>query len=57
VAALVRLLERILTLNMANMYISRFYPMAFGFGILLLDEGRKYLVRKKPNSLIAKAAW
>ncbi|KXT11694.1 hypothetical protein AC579_6492 [Pseudocercospora musae] len=34
-----------------------FLPMAFGTGILLLDEGRKFLVRKYPTSLIARCAW
>lgn len=34
-----------------------FLPMGFGMGILLLDEGRKYLVRTYPRSWIAKAAW
>lgn len=34
-----------------------FLPMAFGMGLLLLEEGRKWLVRKYPKSLLAKAAW
>ena len=34
-----------------------FSPMAFGMGILLLDEGRKFLVRKYPTGLLAKCAW
>ncbi|KAK5686981.1 hypothetical protein LTS10_001117 [Elasticomyces elasticus] len=34
-----------------------FLPMAFGMGVLLLDEGRKYLIRTYPKSIIAKAAW
>jgi sodium/potassium-transporting ATPase subunit alpha len=34
-----------------------FLPMAFGIGILLLDEGRKYCVRKWPKGLLARAAW
>ncbi|KAI5362254.1 Putative P-type ATPase, HAD superfamily, P-type ATPase, transmembrane domain superfamily [Septoria linicola] len=34
-----------------------FFPMAFGMGILLLDEGRKYIVRSYPKSIVAKVAW
>ena len=34
-----------------------FLPMAFGMGLLLLDETRKFFVRKFPKSLIAKVAW
>ncbi len=34
-----------------------FLPMAFGIGILLLDEGRKFCVRKRPEGLAAKLAW
>lgn len=34
-----------------------FLPMAFGMGILLLDEGRKYIVRNYPKSILAKTAW
>jgi sodium/potassium-transporting ATPase subunit alpha len=34
-----------------------FLPMAFGLGILLMDETRKYIVRGYPNSIIAKMAW
>jgi sodium/potassium-transporting ATPase subunit alpha len=34
-----------------------FLPMAFGLGVLLLDEGRKFLARRYPSSLIAKIAW
>ena len=34
-----------------------FLPMAFGLIILLLDEGRKFCVRKRPNGLLAKWAW
>jgi sodium/potassium-transporting ATPase subunit alpha len=34
-----------------------FLPMAFGFAILLLDEARKYAVRKWPMGLLAKIAW
>ncbi|KAM3416985.1 hypothetical protein BST61_g8570 [Cercospora zeina] len=34
-----------------------FFPMSFGMGILLLDEGRKYIVRNYPKSIVAKLAW
>lgn len=34
-----------------------FLPLAFGLGILCLDELRKMAVRKYPRSLLAKIAW
>lgn len=34
-----------------------FLPMTFGLGILLLDEARKYFVRKWPRGVLAKIAW
>jgi sodium/potassium-transporting ATPase subunit alpha len=34
-----------------------FLPMGFGMGILLLDEGRKFCVRKWPKGIMAKIAW
>jgi sodium/potassium-transporting ATPase subunit alpha len=34
-----------------------FLPMALGFGLLLLDEGRKWCVRKWPSGFLAKTAW
>ncbi|KAJ8113514.1 hypothetical protein OPT61_g4374 [Boeremia exigua] len=34
-----------------------FLPAAFGFGLLMLDEARKYCVRKWPQGLLAKIAW
>jgi sodium/potassium-transporting ATPase subunit alpha len=34
-----------------------FLPFAFGTGILLIDEGRKYLVRTYPHGWAAKLAW
>ncbi|KND90695.1 Sodium/potassium-transporting ATPase subunit alpha-1 [Tolypocladium ophioglossoides CBS 100239] len=34
-----------------------FLPFAFGLWIILLDEGRRYWVRKWPHGLMAKAAW
>ncbi|KAK2049021.1 Na,H/K antiporter P-type ATPase [Colletotrichum somersetense] len=34
-----------------------FLPMSFGLGILLIDEARKFAVRRWPSGLLAKAAW
>ncbi|KAI1372551.1 Na,H/K antiporter P-type ATPase [Hypoxylon crocopeplum] len=34
-----------------------FLPFAFGLFILIFDEGRKFLVRRYPNGVIAKLAW
>lgn len=34
-----------------------FLPAAFGLGLLLLDEARKYCVRTWPNGLFARMAW
>jgi len=34
-----------------------FIPMGLGLGILLLDEGRKYLVRRYPGGFMARIAW
>ncbi|WVW86130.1 hypothetical protein I302_108171 [Kwoniella bestiolae CBS 10118] len=34
-----------------------FIPFTFALGLLLLDEGRKYFVRRYPKSLLAKIAW
>lgn len=34
-----------------------FFPMAYGMSILLLDEGRKFLVRRFPRSWVARIAW
>ncbi|KAF5850735.1 hypothetical protein GGP41_010437 [Bipolaris sorokiniana] len=34
-----------------------FLPAAFGAGLLLLDEARKYCVRNWPNGFLAKIAW
>lgn len=34
-----------------------FLPMAFGAAQLLLDEGRKYCVRRWPKGLLARMAW
>ena len=34
-----------------------FLPMAFGLATLLMDEGRKFLVRRWPTGLMAKWAW
>ncbi|KAH6620011.1 hypothetical protein C7974DRAFT_457820 [Boeremia exigua] len=34
-----------------------FLPAAFGFGLLMLDEARKYCVRRWPRGLLARIAW
>lgn len=34
-----------------------FLPMAYGIGMLFLDEARKYFVRTRPKSFIARIAW
>jgi sodium/potassium-transporting ATPase subunit alpha len=34
-----------------------FLPFAFGMFILVLDETRKYFVRRYPKGLAAKFAW
>lgn len=34
-----------------------FLPMGFGMALLLLDEGRKLMVRKKPEGVLARIAW
>nr|XP_031860422.1 uncharacterized protein CI109_004032 [Kwoniella shandongensis]KAA5527494.1 hypothetical protein CI109_004032 [Kwoniella shandongensis] len=34
-----------------------FIPLGFALGILVLDETRKYLVRRYPKGLLAKIAW
>ncbi|KAK7706288.1 hypothetical protein SLS64_007627 [Diaporthe eres] len=34
-----------------------FLPMTFGLGILLMDEGRKFFVRKWPTGLMGRWAW
>ncbi|KAL3479009.1 hypothetical protein BJX99DRAFT_268860 [Aspergillus californicus] len=34
-----------------------FLPVAFGFGLLLLDEMRKYYVRRWPGGILARLAW
>lgn len=34
-----------------------FLPMTFGLAILLLDEARKFCVRKWPKGVMAKWAW
>lgn len=49
-------LQRVL--NTANVPAEYFFlPAAFGMVILLLDEGRKYCVRKWPGGFLAKCAW
>jgi sodium/potassium-transporting ATPase subunit alpha len=34
-----------------------FLPMGFGMGILLIDEARKFALRKWPRGLLARIAW
>ncbi len=34
-----------------------FLPMAFGLGILLFEEGRKFMVRRWPRGFVARIAW
>lgn len=34
-----------------------FLPAAFGLALLFLDEGRKWMIRKYPNGLLARLAW
>ncbi|KAH8729495.1 hypothetical protein BGZ61DRAFT_491819 [Ilyonectria robusta] len=34
-----------------------FLPMAFGMGIILMDEARKYGVRNWPKGILARMAW
>jgi len=34
-----------------------FYPIPCGFCLVLLDEIRKYFVRRYPESWLARAAW
>lgn len=34
-----------------------FLPAAFGFGLLMLDEARKYCIRRWPQGLLARIAW
>ena len=46
------------TLGTAKVPVAHwFIPMGFGMGLLLLDEGRKFLVRRYPSSFVAKMAW
>jgi len=34
-----------------------FLPMAFGLGLLFVDEARKWPVRKWPGGVLARVAW
>jgi len=34
-----------------------FLPATFGLGILCMDEGRKYAVKRWPSGFLAKIAW
>ncbi|KAI9689401.1 MAG: hypothetical protein M1822_010052 [Bathelium mastoideum] len=45
-------------LNTSRIPIENFFlPLAFGMGLLLLDEARKAAVRKWPGKFLAKVAW
>lgn len=46
------------TLGTAHVPVEHwFLPMAFGMAILLLDEGRKWWVRRYPKGLLGTVAW
>lgn len=46
------------TLNTSNVPVEHFFlPAAQGLGVLLLDEIRKYCVRRWPKGVLAKIAW
>ncbi|RKO88395.1 hypothetical protein BDK51DRAFT_16109 [Blyttiomyces helicus] len=34
-----------------------FIPLGFAIGLVATDEIRKLIIRKYPNSIVAKAAW
>lgn len=34
-----------------------FLPFTFAIGILLLDEGRKFMIRRSPRGILARIAW
>ncbi|KAF2440321.1 calcium ATPase [Karstenula rhodostoma CBS 690.94] len=34
-----------------------FFPVAFGIGLLMLDEARKWAIRTWPHGLLARLAW
>lgn len=34
-----------------------FFPVAFGIGLLALDEGRKWCIRTWPRGVLARVAW
>ncbi|KAF2232119.1 putative H /K ATPase alpha subunit [Viridothelium virens] len=45
-------------LGSSNIPVENFFlPVAFGMGLLLLDEARKAAVRKWPQEFLAKIAW
>ena len=45
-------------LNTSRVPVEHFFlPATFGLGVLLLDEGRKYTVRRWPTGLTARFAW
>lgn len=46
------------TLGTSNVPVEYFFlPAAFGVGLLLLDEGRKWCVRTWPQGVLARIAW
>jgi sodium/potassium-transporting ATPase subunit alpha len=46
------------TLNTSQVPAEHFFlPAAFGLGILFLDEGRKYCVRRWPRGWLGRCAW
>lgn len=46
------------TLGTTRVPVENFFlPMAFGIGVLFLDEARKYCVRKWPKGGLAWCAW
>lgn len=46
------------TLNTARVPVEYFFlPMAFGAGLLMLDEARKWDVRRRPGGFLARIAW
>lgn len=45
-------------LNTSRVPVENFFlPATFGIGVLLLDEGRKFMVRRDSKGVFAKFAW
>jgi hypothetical protein len=40
-----------------NSACRKLLPIAFGLGLLLFDEAKKYSVRRWPDGIAAKIAW